>query len=155
MPPLQTTFGATIPTGYPGMVANAELQNRITRTIEDAGGIAFGAAAFRGSAAHLCTATPSAEFLGVVIVDHGQIRRAASAGADQYDENDNVPIMERGTICVNASVAVGDGDPVYITPAGAFTNVNGGGANFRAGNFFYDTDLAAAGIARISNNRGA
>jgi hypothetical protein len=151
MPALQSAFTATIPNGFPGMIANAEIQNRFTRTCEDAGGIAFGAACFRGAGDHGCTATPTAaKFLGIAIVDHGQVRRTASAGADRYDQNDNVPLMQRGVVWVTSSIAVADGDPVYVTPAGLFTNSAAGNVQL-VGWIWVDT-LAAAGVARISNN---
>ncbi len=54
---LQSTWSDTVTAGYPGMVANGETSNRITRSIEDSGGIGFGKAAYRGSGDHGCTAT--------------------------------------------------------------------------------------------------
>jgi hypothetical protein len=150
--PLQSAFTAAIPSGFPGMVANAEIQNRITRTCEDAGGIAFGSAAFRGVGDHGITATPTAaKFEGIVIVDHGQVRRTASAGADRYDQYDNVPLMQRGAVWISSSVAVADGDQVYVTAGGLYTNVVG--ANIILPGWVFDFTLAAAGVTRISNNR--
>lgn len=149
--PLQSTFGATIPTGYPGMIANAEVQNRITRTIEDAAGIGFGKAAFRGAGDHGITATPTAgKLMGITIVDHGQVRRTGQT-ADTYAQNDNVPLLQRGTICVLASAAVADDDQVYVTPAGLFTNVDLG--NVILDGWVFDNTVASGAIVRISNNR--
>lgn len=152
MPILQSNFGASIPVGYPGMVANAEKQNRITRTIEDAGGIAFGRAAFRGVGDHGITATPAAgKFLGIAMVDHGQVRRTGIA-ADTYAQNDNVPLFQRGSIWVlNGAANVADGDPVYVTPAGAYTNVAAG--NVALPDFQFDHTVAAGAMVTISNNR--
>lgn len=150
MPPLQTSFGATIPTGYPGMIANAEVQNRITRTIEDAAGVGFGKAVFRGAGDHGCTATPSANLLGITIVDHGQVRRTGQA-ADTYAQYDNVPILQRGTICVLAATSTADGDQVYVEPDGDFSNVAAG--NTALAGWRFDNTVAAGAIVRISNNR--
>lgn len=151
--PLQTSFGATIPTGYPGMVKNAELQNRITRTIEDAAGIGFGKAAFRGAGDHGITATPAAgKFMGITMVDHGHVRRTG-VNADTYEQYSNVPLMQRGSICVLAGAAVADDDPVFVTPAGVFTNVNGGGANIALDGWVWDVTVASGAIGVISNNR--
>lgn len=148
---LQSNFGATIPVGYPGMIANAEKQNRITRTCEDAAGIAFGRAAFRGAGDHGCTATPTANrFLGISIVDHGQVRRTGQ-NADTYAQYDNVPLMQRGTIWVLAGAAVADGDPVYVTPAGAFTNVAAG--NVALPGWQFDMTVASGALVRVTNNR--
>lgn len=54
---LQTSYTETVAAGYPGMVANGETSNRISRTCEDSGGIGFGKAVYRGAGDHGCTAT--------------------------------------------------------------------------------------------------
>lgn len=54
---LQSTFSDDLTAGYPGMIANGETGNRITRSVEDAAGIAFGKPVYRGSGDHGCTAT--------------------------------------------------------------------------------------------------
>lgn len=48
----QTTYTEAPAIGLPGQVANMELANIISRTIESAAGIAFGQPAFRGSGDH-------------------------------------------------------------------------------------------------------
>lgn len=45
------------------------------------------------------------------------------------NSDEDVPACHRGETYVTTSVAVIAGDPVYITPALAITNVDGGGAN--------------------------
>jgi hypothetical protein len=74
MAELQTSYSNTIAKGYAGMVANGETSNRITRTIEDAAGIAFGVPVYRGSGDHGCTATVGtlATFLGFTIAGSGR-----------------------------------------------------------------------------------
>lgn len=57
MAELQTSYTESVTAGYPGMVANGETSNRISRTCEDSGGIGFGKAVYRGSGDHGCTAT--------------------------------------------------------------------------------------------------
>lgn len=65
MAEVQTSYSETVNAGYPGMVANGETSNRISRTCEDAAGIGFGKAVYRGSNDHGCsgsttlTAAPS------------------------------------------------------------------------------------------------
>lgn len=49
---LQPTYRAGFRKGLPGQIANSELSNRISRTVESAAGIAFGQPAFRGAADH-------------------------------------------------------------------------------------------------------
>lgn len=125
--PIQTDYNDTFANGYDGMIANAEDQNRISRTVEDAAGIAFGKAVFRGAGDHGCTATPAAtKFLGVTIVDHGVPVLVAGANPDRYAQGETAGIMKRGVVWVTPAVAVSDGDQVYVTPAGAFTNVAAG-----------------------------
>lgn len=51
---LQSTFSDTVAPAFPGMVANGETSNRISRTIEGAAGIGFGKAVYRGSGDHGC-----------------------------------------------------------------------------------------------------
>lgn len=48
----QTTYGNAPAKGLPGLIANAENSNRISRTVESAAGIEFGQPAFRGSGDH-------------------------------------------------------------------------------------------------------
>jgi hypothetical protein len=121
---VQSTYSSTIATGYAGMVANGEESNRISRTVEDAGGMVFGAAAFRGAADHGCTATPTAnKFLGIVIADVGQVPGLGGT-ADTLPQYTTAGLLNEGVIYVSGSVAVTQGDPVYVTSGGVFTNVS-------------------------------
>jgi hypothetical protein len=54
MAELQTTYSDTIAAGYPGMIANGENGNRISRSCETAAGIGFGKAVYRGAGDHGC-----------------------------------------------------------------------------------------------------
>lgn len=54
MAELQTSYTDTVTPAYPGMVANGETSNRISRTCETAAGIGFGKAVFRGANDHGC-----------------------------------------------------------------------------------------------------
>ncbi len=120
---VQDTYNNAPARGFPGMVVNMEASNRISRTVEDADGIAFGAAAFRGTGDRGCTATPAdgTEY-GVVICDHGQAL-LPDGTADTVPQYDSAAIMTQGAICVTVGADVDAGDPVYVTDAGAFTNV--------------------------------
>ncbi len=115
MAELQTSYSETIPAGYPGMVANGETSNRITRTCEDAAGIGFGVAAFRGSGDHGCTVVvgTAATFLGFTIANSA-LGLVAGADADEYQQYDNVAIMPRGAIYVTVVGAVTDGAALTI-----------------------------------------
>lgn len=143
---IQSTYPSSIPVGFAGMIKNGETSNRISRTIEDAGGIAFGKAAFRGAGDHGVTATPAAAtFMGIVIADAGQVP-AAGETADTVAQNGTVGLLIEGVIYVSSSVAVADGDQVYVTPAGAITNVLTSNIAIPAK---FDATIGAAGIVPI------
>lgn len=142
---LQSTFGEDIPNGYPGMEADGELSNIITRTIESAS-VGFGKAVYGGTNDRGCVTTPSADLLGFTIARKGLPLTAARA-ADTFVQGDNVPIKNRGKIWVTSAVAVADRDQVYVTSGGAITNVST--SNTIATGWFFDDTIAAAGIVRI------
>jgi hypothetical protein len=143
---IQNSYSSSIPVGFAGMIKNGETSNRISRTIEDAAGIAFGKAAFRGTGDHGVTATPAAAtFMGIVIADAGQVP-AAGETADTVPQNGTVGLLNEGVIYVNSSVAVADGDQVYVTSAGAITNVLTSNTAIPAK---FDATIGAAGIVPI------
>lgn len=121
MAELQTTFSNTIAKGYAGMVASGETSNRISRTIEDAAGVAFGVPVYRGTGDHGCTATVGtlATFLGWTVAVAGQ-GLIAGQTADTYAQYDNVPIMPQGAIYINVKGAVVDGAAITV---GAGANI--------------------------------
>lgn len=112
---VQTDFSEDIAKGFPGMVANGETSNRISRTCEDVGGIAFGVPAFRGAEDHGCTATvgTAADMLGFTIA-HQCLGLLAGETADQYQQYDNVAVMTQGAIFVTVVGAVAQGDAITI-----------------------------------------
>lgn len=143
---VQSTYSSTIAPGFAGMLANGEKGNRLSRTVEDSAGMAFGVAAFRGSGDHGCTATPTAnKFLGIVIADAGQVPGLGGT-ADTLAQYTTANLLNEGVIYVNSSVAVAQGDPVYVTSAGVFTNVSTSNTALPAR---FDGTLAAAGIVPI------
>jgi hypothetical protein len=126
MAELQTAYTETVAKGYAGMVANGETSNRISRSCEDAAGIAFGQPAYRGSGDHGCTGTVGtlATFLGWVIASAGQAI-AAGQDADEYQQYDNVPLMTLGAIFVNVKGAVADGDAITVGKGGGAADLIG------------------------------
>lgn len=126
MAELQTTYTDTVAKGYAGMVANGETSNRITRTCEDSGGIAFGAPVYRGSGDHGCTGTVGtlATFLGFAIANSGQAL-IAGQDADEYQQYDNVAIMTSGAIFVNVKGAVTDGAALTVGTGGGAADLIG------------------------------
>jgi hypothetical protein len=143
---IQSTYATSIPVGFAGMLANGETQNRISRTVEDAAGIAFGKAAFRGSGDHGVTLTPAAAtFMGVVIADAGQVPGVGET-ADTIAQYQTVSLLNEGVIYVSCSTSCADGDQVYVTSAGVITNVSTSNTAIPAK---FDATLAAAGIVPI------
>jgi hypothetical protein len=121
----QNTYKTGFDAGYVGMVANGETSNRISRTVEDAAGIAFGKAAFRGADDRGCTATPTAgKFMGIAIADIGVVPSLDNTNADVYPQYSTAGLLNEGVIFVQPSVTVAAGDQAYVTSAGAFTNVS-------------------------------
>ena len=121
---VQSTYNSTVPTGFAGMVYDGEVSNRISRTVEDAAGIAFGVACFRGTGGNGCTATAAAnKFLGIAIADAGQVPGLGET-ADTIAQYRTISLLNEGVIWVSASVAVNAGDQAYVTSGGAITNVS-------------------------------
>lgn len=150
---VQSTYATSIPVGYPGMIANGETSNRISRTVEDAAGIAFGRAAFRGSGDHGVTATPSANLMGIVIADPGIQPLPGGVAADIVPQYGSAAILTQGVIWVvagsnttdGAAVYVGDGDP---DGAGIFTTSSTGNVAL-TGWTFQDT-VSEGALVRIA-----
>lgn len=146
---IQSTYTTAIASGMPGMIADSGLRNIRSRTVEDAAGVAFGKAVFRGAGDHGVTATPATgTFMGIVVAKHDTQAILTATTADVIRQYQSAGIMDMGRIWVAASLAVADGDPVYVTPAGLFTNVSNSGANFLLP-AVYDDTIAAAGNVRI------
>lgn len=152
---LQDTYSTTLASGYPGMVANGETSNRISRTCEDAGGIPFGVAVYRGSGDHGCTATvgTAATFLGFSIA-HEVLGLLGGQTADRYQQYDDVAILPLGVIWVTATGAVTDGASVTIGKGAGLADGIGVTAadatHIAATGWVFDDTLAATGLARIA-----
>lgn len=126
MPELQTSYSEAPAAGFPGMVADGSDSNRITRTIEDAAGVAFGVPVFRGANDHGCTATvgTAANLLGITIATSA-LALTAGATADKYPQYANVAIMTGGAIFVNVKGAVADGAALTIGTGAAAADLIG------------------------------
>lgn len=154
MPAVQSTYPATMRPYVVGMVQNQETANTTSLgAVEDAAGMAFGVAAFRGTNDKRLTATPAAgKFRGITVRDITQQPLTPTGAADVYPQYSTPSLLTMGRIPVNVSVAVAQEDDVYVTSAGAFTNVPTAtvATNVRCGNFKFDTTLTAPGIGLIA-----
>jgi len=115
MATLQSSYTGTIAKGYAGMVPNAETSNRISRTVEDAAGIAFGLPVYRGTDDHGCTATVGtlATFYGWTM-SKNDLAVTSTRDADEYAQYDSAAIVTSGTILIEVTGAVTDGAAITV-----------------------------------------
>lgn len=147
MAEVQTVYATDLDPGFPGMVANGETSNRISRTCEDAGGIPFGVPVYRGTGDHGCTRTPAAgAFLGIAIA-HEALGLIAGQTVDRYPQYENVAIMTQGVIWATAGEAVTDGAPAYDTGTAIVDTV---GSNTALTGWQFDTTGANAALVKLA-----
>jgi hypothetical protein len=142
---LQNSFVEDIPVGYPGMEADGEASNIITRTLESAT-VGFGKAVYQGAADRGAVTTPSASLLGFTIANKA-LPVTPDRAADTFITKDNLRIKNRGKIWVLAGAAVTPRQPVYVTSAGAITNVST--SNTLATGWEFDDTAASGAPVRI------
>jgi hypothetical protein len=142
---LQGSFVEDIAVGYPGMEADGELSNIITRTLET-GTVGFGKAVYQGTKDRTAVVTPSANLLGFTIANK-TLPVTADRPADTYAAKDNLRVKNRGKIWVTAGIAVTPRQPVFVTSAGAITNVSSG--NTAATGWEFDDTAASGSPVRI------
>lgn len=78
---LQPTYASGFAKGVPGQIANSELANKISRTVESAAGLKFGQPAFRGSNDHGCVVGGSFAATGAGSADAGNTGAATITAA--------------------------------------------------------------------------
>lgn len=153
---IQPTYGLSYPVGYPGMVANGEKSNRLSRTVEDAAGIPFGKAVFRGVGDHGVTATPATgAFMGITISDlavqtlAGVV--ASGVAADIYPQYYSAGLLNEGEIWVKAASTTTDGAAVYVAANGDFTT---SATSTTAIPAVFDDTVASGAMVRLRVRRG-
>lgn len=142
MPAVQTTYAAQHARWVEGMVLNMEPNVIVTRLAEDVEGIGFGKVGVQGTADNqVVDSEATAKFVGIAVLD-------TTRPTGKYEQYDNVALMKKGVIVVQASVAVAVGDPVYYVPAtGVLTNVST--SNTLIAGAQWDTSTAGAGLAAL------
>lgn len=143
---VQNDFNDEAPKGYPGMEADGELSNIITRTLES-DSVGFGKAVYQGTNDRGVVTAPSANLLGFTIKNPFLPITSARA-ADTYAKGDNVRIKNRGKIWVTAAANVTDRAPVYVTTGGDITSASGGG-NVAATGWEFDDTASSGEVVRI------
>lgn len=147
----QTTYNERPAKGVHGQVANAELSNRISRTIETAA-VPFGAPVQRGAADHGAVAFTTGDFLGIAILNPAVPGNVATATTpDVYPVGFTAAIMTRGQMYVTAGEAVVQGDDVYyVTATGKYTTTAAAGSVGPLTGVFFDTGGGNGDIVEIS-----
>lgn len=145
MAEVQTVYNDFPANGFAGMIANGETSNRISRTIETAGGIGFGKAVYRGANDHGClaaqtlTATSAALGTNTGNGTMGDVTVTAGAKIGRYTLTIVEPGSNVGTFVVvdPDGVQIGDGVVAAAFSAGglAFTLADGA-TDFVAGDSF-------------------
>lgn len=126
MADLQTTYSDTIVKGYPGMVANGETSNRISRTCEVAAGIGFGVPVYRGTGDHGCT-----NVVGTLATFYGWTKANSVLGpvpgadADEYQQYEGVEIITSGAIYITVTGAVTDGAAITVGAGAGIADLYG------------------------------
>jgi hypothetical protein len=145
MPAIQTTYSATHPVAYEGMVADLGPSTVISRNIE-AAAIGFGKPVSQGTADQGAVAAQSAatKFLGITVRDQA----IDPALTDQYRVGDTAGVLTQGAIWAKAYEIVAAGDPVYFVTATGLLGKTATSSTLIA-NARWDTSAAANGLAII------
>jgi len=140
---IQSTYLTDYVAGFPGMLADGNVTNRPSGTVEDSAGIAFGKACFQGTADRGITATPGTKFKGVTIANAGVVPPIGGA-VDTYLQYASASLCDMGDIWVTAGANVAAAAAVYVTSAGVFTSSSSGNTAIPA--TFIDTVLSGAPV---------
>lgn len=142
MPAIQTTYAATHARWVEGMVLNMEPNDIVTRLAEDVEGIGFGKVCVQGTADNqVVDSEATVKFAGIAVLD-------TTRPTGKYEQYDNVAVMKKGVIVVQASEAVAVGDPVYYTPASGVLSKTAT-SNTLIANAQWDTSTSGAGLAAL------
>lgn len=144
---VQTSYSENIRAGVPGALVNTEPSTLISRNVESSGGIEFGTAVARGTSDNgaIAVTTGVTAILGIAVRE----RSVRPETPNKFAQYDSARIATKGVVFVTASVAVNQGDPVYVTVAtGAFVKSSGAG-NVQIANAVYDSTTAGAGLVKV------
>lgn len=147
----QTTYTDRPAKGVHGAVANEELSNRISRTVETAA-IPFGTPVQRGTGDHGATEFSAGDFLGIAILNPAVPGNVATASTpDQYPVGFTAAILTSGQMYVTAGASVVPGDDVYyVTATKRYTTTAAAGAVGPLPGVFFDTSGGDGDIVEIS-----
>lgn len=150
MPAIQSSYPTSIPAGFPGLVANMETFNSVTKTVEDATAIGFGRAVWRGTGDDGVTLAATANTLiGFVIADKAQLAYTPSATVDAVPQYADCAVLTQGVIWVTVSGNTTDGAQVYVTPTGGTITATST-SNVAATGWFFEDTQNGGGLVRIA-----
>ena len=148
----QSNYSNAPAIGLPGQIANEELANIISRTVETAGGLNFGQPAARSATAaneNSCRLMASgASFLGIAVLNRAVAPDASDP--DNYPQYASAALLAQGTICVTAGEAVVPGDDVYWNSASGKFTTTSGGSNVAIPNARFETNGGDGDVVVIS-----
>lgn len=136
---IQTDYKTTLTPAVVGTQATMVPATIVSRNVEEPDGLAFGVPVSQGANENGVIAF-AGDIVGITLLDR-------SAMGDVFPRYSSARVMTEGDIWVTASVAVAAGDDVYVTPAGAFTNI--ATSNTAIAGARWDTSTTAAGLAVV------
>ena len=145
----QTTYTNAPPKGLHGQIASEEKCNKISRTVETAGGIAFGTPVQRGAGDHGVVAMAAGEFLGISVLNPAV--PPSTTLPDGYPQYFTGAFMTMGTMYVTAGGAVTDGaDVFYNTTTRRYVAAAGANIIGPLPDTFFETSGGDGDIVEIS-----
>lgn len=139
--PFQTTYTQFQPAGFPGMLANMENWNGLTRTATAT--IAFGAPAQRNGDGSCSPLAAGGEFIGIAIANHV----ITATNGDSYGQYDNTPLADEGILFATADAAIVVGTALnFNSVSGRYTTAAPSGTVFAVPGAEADSAASGAGV---------
>lgn len=143
--PTQTTYSMTMPEAFPGMLADMENWNGLTRTATAT--IAFGAPVQRNGNVNCSPLASGGEFIGVAFARH-----LVTGNGDAYAQYDSVPVADEGVIYGLSDAAIAVGAALnWNTTTGRWTTAATSGTIIAVPGI--EADTAATGAAQLFRMR--
>jgi len=149
MAPYQTTYTNAPAKGLHGQIASEEKSNKISRTVENVGGVRFGQPVQRGAGDHGVVPLASGTFLGIAILNPAV--PATASLPDAYPQYFTGAFLTMGPMYALAGGTVSDGGEVFYNTT-THRYVGAAGANIVGPlpDAVFDTSGADGQIVEIS-----
>lgn len=140
----QTTYDQYQAPGYPGLLANMEEWNGLTRTASTT--IAFGAPVQRNGDRGCAPLASGGEFIGIARARH--FSHMGGGAGDNYGTGDNVAVLDAGVVWGLADAAITVGAALnFNTATGRYTTAATSGTVIAVPGA--EADIAAAGAGSL------